>query len=207
MAESGSWPLIREHGLLSTTEILNLFGLAGEERRVIESEHRPDSVEIAHPDVGTAVVRDQKPMSDASLEAALEDGLSPSDWYELLNRKTFFWTSTNRLHRLLNARPYRDKSHDVLTVSTEELVLTYDGSILLSSMNSGCSIPFRHKRGTGTFLSIEGYDLSAWDSRRPKWDSVVELAVEGGVPNIVEFVLSVDEMRGAEVIRNIWTRP
>lgn len=37
MAEAGSWPMIREHGLLSTSALLDLFGVVGSNRDVIES--------------------------------------------------------------------------------------------------------------------------------------------------------------------------
>jgi len=36
MAERGSWPSIREHGLLSTSALLDLYGKQGAEREAIE---------------------------------------------------------------------------------------------------------------------------------------------------------------------------
>ena len=50
----------------------------------------PESVAITHPVEGTAVIRDQKPMTDEGLRRALETGLSPTDWYRILNTKAFF---------------------------------------------------------------------------------------------------------------------
>ena len=35
MAECGSWPSIRRHGLLSTSALLDLYGVQGAERDVI----------------------------------------------------------------------------------------------------------------------------------------------------------------------------
>ena len=49
MAESGSWCSVREHGLLSTSALLDLFEISGSKRREIESEWRPNIVPIGHP--------------------------------------------------------------------------------------------------------------------------------------------------------------
>lgn len=91
MAERGSWPSIREHGLLSTSALLDLYGAQGAERAAIEGQRRPGPVTIERPAFGRAVIRDQKPMSDAGLRRCLTDGLTPEDWYRLLNGKVFFW--------------------------------------------------------------------------------------------------------------------
>jgi len=64
MTAVGSWPGIERHGLRSTTALLDLFEVAGSDRERIESQHRPESETIHHPRYGTAVIRDQKPMSD-----------------------------------------------------------------------------------------------------------------------------------------------
>jgi hypothetical protein len=91
MAQIGSWPSLQKHGLLSTTALLDLFELDGDERYRIEFCHRPKSIPVAHAVHGRAVVRDQKPMSDRSLrKALLGSGLKPEDWYRELNSRVFF---------------------------------------------------------------------------------------------------------------------
>ena len=67
MAEDGSWESIRERGLLSTTALLDLFGVDGERRQAIESARRPEMVAVEHPKLGTALVRDNKPMQEKAL--------------------------------------------------------------------------------------------------------------------------------------------
>ena len=67
MAEFGSWPSIRQHGLLSTSALLDLYEVAGVERAGLEFRHRPECEEIYHDAHGSAVIRDQKPMTDADL--------------------------------------------------------------------------------------------------------------------------------------------
>jgi hypothetical protein len=144
MAERGSWPNIKLHGLLSTTKLLDLYGYSGNVRHAIERRHRPESVPLSSPDMLVATVRDQKPMTDDSLRRALPEDMSPEEWYAILNSKTFFWTSEKRLLRLLCARPYRDKVHDVLTVNTKLLIERHQHNIVLCPINSGCTKPFPH---------------------------------------------------------------
>ena len=43
MAAEGSWPSIQQHGLLSTSALLDFFEIEGGEREKIEDRHRPKS--------------------------------------------------------------------------------------------------------------------------------------------------------------------
>jgi hypothetical protein len=106
MAEDGSWPGIRKHGLLSTSALLDLFDVTGSERSSIESERRLESVTLKHPVYGKAVVRDQKPLREGPLAKCLI-GLTLQEWYETLNSRVFFWLTEERLKGLLMAIPYR----------------------------------------------------------------------------------------------------
>ena len=139
MAEFGSWPKIEERGLLSTTALLDAFEIVGEQRFKIESGWRPTSVAIEHPHHGEAIIRDQKPMTPHTLGNVLIDDVTPQQWYEFLNRKTFFWVTLDRLTRLLSAGAYRTRSHDVLVVDTQGLVERHFDRITLSPINSGVS--------------------------------------------------------------------
>lgn len=75
MAEGGSWPSIEKHGLRSTSALLDLFEISGDERQRIEDRRRPESVEIHHPVFGTALIRDNKPVNEKVLRRTL-DGMS-----------------------------------------------------------------------------------------------------------------------------------
>ena len=46
-------------------------------------------------------------MSDAGLYKCLCDGLTPREWYRMLNSKVFFWVTRERLEKMLNARAYK----------------------------------------------------------------------------------------------------
>lgn len=200
MAERESWPAIRKYGLLSTTALLDQHGLTGAERQVIETERRPISVTLETKGVGRAVVRDQAPMDDKGLVRCLQDGLKPKDWYQLLNRKVFFWLTRARLLRLLKAETYRDEEHDVLELETLPLVTAYRDKIWFCPINSGCTKPFPHPRGNNTFRRIADYPYSEWRAKRPRGERVVELAVDYAVPDIEQFVKRVTRMKGEDEI-------
>ena len=203
MAERGSWPSIRRHGLLSTAALLDLYGIRGPQREAIEGRRRPEGVQITHPALGRAAIRDQKPMDDAGLRLCLLDGLTPEDWYRCLNGKVFFWLTRERLLRLLNARPYRSIEHDVLELDTAPLIAAYRPAIRLSPINSGTTKPFpstASKRGRDTFLPIADYPYARWRAQgRKAGERVVELTVNYAVPDVARFVRRVVTMRGGTV--------
>lgn len=199
MAESNSWPSIKERGLLSTTAILDLYEIDGERRRTIEEVRRPQSVSIDHKSLPTVVIRDQIPVTDEALEKCLTDGLKPSDWYRLLNERVFFWPSEERLLRLLGARAYRDKVHDILELNTRKIVADYKEKMTLSPINSGSTLFNPQPRGKNTFARVADYPYS----ERPRGNKVAEFAIDYGVPNISNYVERVIEMKGNAVVKVI----
>ena len=199
MAESGSWCSIRQRGLLSTTALLDLFEVAGTRRFQIESEWRQSSVSIHHPVHGTAVIRDQIPMRPEWLTKVLV-GTNPQQWYELLNRKSFFFPTRDKLNNLLKAPPYRNRPHDVITVDTRALIERYSDHITLSHINSGFARFGRGLRCIGTFRNIDEY------ARVHGQRAVVELAVDYHVPNIAEIATSVTRCQGERTLHTVWGR-
>lgn len=192
MAQDGSWPSIQVSGLLSTTALLDLYQVNDASRIAMQSRHRPESVAISRLGLPNAIIRDQKPMSDTALLKCLQDGLTPQQWYETLNSKTFFWTSRQRLRRLLAARAYRNQPQTVLTLRTSSLVEAHRERILLSPINSGSTIFDPQPRGHDTFLPIQDYPFDVWrEKRKSKHKAVVELVVSGGVPDVIDHVLAV----------------
>ena len=205
MAALGSWPSIRERGLLSTSALLDKYQVTGEERRAIEEERRGKSVVLNYGGLPPAVVRDQLPMTDAGLLRCLPKHLSPADWYKILNQKTFFWLTKSRLVRLLNAGTYRNEAHDVLEVSTQGLVDNYFDKIWFCPMNSGTTKPMPHPRDESTFRRIPDYPYSDWRPKRARGERIVEFVVDHGVPDISKYVTRVVEMHGNKENRTIYT--
>lgn len=191
MAEHGSWDSILKHGLLSTSALLDLFAVEGDERRNIELRRRDESRLIKHPTYGHAVIRDQKPIIESKLTAALQ-GCTPQEWYKLLNSRVFFWLTPERLYKLLSAREYRNKPHTVLTLETFPLARDMEASITLSRMNSGNTLPIAHPRGPNTFQPMKEYPFE--ERLRRRLEPVVELAVDGGFLKIADYVIRVETM-------------
>jgi hypothetical protein len=192
MAAFGSWPSIRKHGLLSTRALTDLFEVPPREKSQLLSMHRPNSVQLRHPIHGGAEIRDQKPMSDLGLQRALKDGLTPKDWYEMLNSMVFFWVSKKRLLTLVNARAYRELPHTILEVDTAKVLAEHEKDVVLSPINSGATKPFPWPRGRDTFKSIPEYPFEKWTQKRGSAAAVVELAVRKGIPGIGKAVIHVE---------------
>lgn len=205
MAAVGRWESIRQHGLLSTTALLDRWEVAGGLRQALESAHRPGPVEITHPEHGAATIRDQKPMSDAKLRACLV-GMTPEEWYRTLNRKVFFWLSERRLQELLSAKAYRNHAHLVLTLDTGELLRRHGGRVRLSSINSGATLYNPLPRGADTFLPIEAYPFEEWRRKRGRGKEIAELTVDYAVPDVAEMVLRAEHRRGEET-ELVWSAP
>lgn len=206
MAYVDAWDGIQRHGLLSTTALLDLFEVNGEKRHAIESCRRPENVIIEHAVHGRAIIRDNKPMDDHGLRRALQ-GITPKEWYELLNRRVFFWLSEQRLTTLLSAKAYRGAHHCVLTVSTRSLVERHSDRIWLCPINSGTTKPMPHPRGRDAFQRIHQYPFEHWCQKRGSpHKAIVELAVDYAVPDIVQLVdrVAIHDTNG--FVREVWRR-
>ena len=196
MAEAGTWPSIQRHGLLSTSALLDLFEIKGQQRDSIELQRRPASVRIQHPKRGQAVIRDQRPISDVKLRQALQGGLTPSDWYRLLNVMVFFWTELDRLNRLLGGRWYRGRDHTVLTVDSRKLLLAHADDVMLCHINSGAMPYGPTPRGSSTFVPFAEWSGGVGPRSGKLKASIVETAVRYAIPDIADMVVDVTERRG-----------
>lgn len=205
MAEEGIWKSVQNQGLLSTSALLDLYEVKREDRLAIESSHRPESITINHDVYGPAVIRDQKPMRESSLLKCLV-GLSPMEWYELLNSKVFFWPTEERLLGLLKAREYRNRTHCIIEVDTGELVSRHIERIRLSPMNSGSTLYNPQPRGAHTFASLADYPFEERRKKRGLGNAVAELCVEYSVPDITEMVNRVTNMEGTRETEIIYER-
>jgi len=192
LAHQDAWEPIRRHGLLSTSSLLDLWEVKGKERNTIEGEIRREEVELRHPQRGRIFIRDQKPLYGRKLREALID-CTVEEWCRLLNSRVFFWPTVERLITHISARHNRGKKHLVLTVDSYRLAAAYEKAVTLCPMNSGNTIPFAQRRGTESLMHMSEYPF-AERLTRGAYYTVVELAVETGVPDILDFVVSADYM-------------
>jgi hypothetical protein len=201
VAADGAWAGIERHGLLSVAALVTRWGVRqGAPQAAILTRRRGESIELTHPDYGTAVIRHQKAMHESSLAGALED-LSPSEWYAMLNDRVFFFLQKNRLDELLSARSYRDDAHTVITVDTRSLLTAHEDDIELTRVNTGFAQRFSAEpRGRDSFQSIEEFPHPTRAHASTKVLDVAELAVRRGVRDITKHVKRVERVRDGTVL-------
>lgn len=204
MAEAGSWESIRELGLLTTAQIVDACGAAPAVREAVLDRRRATAHVLDHPVHGRMVVRDQRPLVERRLAELLVEDMTVPGWLHELNSRVFFWVDEDRLVGLLNS--YGDRRHDVLVLDTGALLAAHAGRVRLTTMNTGAvtRFPSCPRRGRDTFMTVADFpsgERRTTDSRRTR---VVELAVDGGVPDVADLVLRVERRRGAGPGEVVW---
>lgn len=192
LAEAENWPSIQQHGLLSTRALLDRIGIRGSNRAAVELEHRPNRTMLPT----GLVIRDQKPMPPAALERCLI-GLTSSQWYELLNSKVFFWFDPKRLNR--QRRACSRFPQVVLRIPCDRLLHRYAAQASLTPINTGNARRKAALRGAATFVPYSVWEDSGWLSEaqalgtrpRPRRHRPIELTVTDSVPDVMDFVLSI----------------
>lgn len=195
IAEESNWESIQRDGLLSTTMLLDRANVQGSSREALVEEQRKD--EHVLPD--GVVIRDQKPLSAAALERCLV-GMTPAEWYALLNAKVFFWFSVERLNRMRLV--YEQTPQVVLTVDVALLLARHSAAVSFSPFNSGNARRAPARRGRSTFVPYEEWLRSGWAAEtsavgsrpRPRGHLPVELTVENAVPDILAMTTDVREL-------------
>lgn len=206
MAEDGTWPSIREHGLLSTAALVELYQLPDDLRREVLDGVRRSSITLHHPDLPPAVVRDQAPLK--FLSSCLLDGVTPQQFLDALNERVFFWVSQGRLQRLLGARLYRNRAHVILHVDTASLVSAHGDTIELAPYNTGdLHVPTLPRRGPQTFVPLDRYPDREWRTKRGSGgEAVVELTIPWKVADIERHVMRVERRLGPEILEVSYAR-
>ena len=195
LAEAANWPAIQRDGLHSASTLLDLAGIIGENRERLEKHQR-----LTHTELPNGVqLRDQRPMSPAALTTCLI-GIVPSEWYALINARVFFWLDPARLNRQRAACDPRPQV--VLTVDARKLVAAYAEKIAVTPINTGNARRRPARRGVATFVPYAAWVTSAWASEatsigtsvRPSSHPPVELTVAGSIPDIMQFVIGVQQL-------------
>jgi hypothetical protein len=194
MAEVGNWRSIQTAGLLPATELVRNALVADVKWRRLVREQRPEHTVL--PD-GVAI-RDQKRIPPTALQACLV-GLSPAKWYALLNGRVFFWFDPERLNRHRNACP---RPQIVMTLNACALIEAYRDFVSVTPINSGNALRKPAKRGAATFVPYDSWLASGWTSEakalripeRSQTHRPVELTIEVPVPDIMSYVVAVQEL-------------
>ena len=193
MAEATALPSIRAHGLLSTAALLDLYEIHGAARERIERVRRPAFVEVEHPRHGRALIRDQWPLSDATLAPVLRDGLTPADWYALLNARVFCWVDEKRLTRLLGT--YRKRRNVVLVLDSARVLADHAERVTLSTINSGYSLRYAQPRGRDTFRRLADFPTHRVGANgKPVRLEVAECAFDYSLPDVESYLVELREV-------------
>lgn len=178
---------IQAHGLLSTQRLVELS--TNVDRSMLR-QHRPEGTYL---DVG-AFIRDQSNMQRKSIERALRSGVTPEDWFELLNSKVFFWLDLDRLN--CHRAACKNQKQVVLAIDAHRMLDEYAPLASVSPINSGHAMRTAVPRNLSTFVPYKKWVESGWDSeqvpgvsrrRGALWPA--ELAVTGHIPDIARFVV------------------
>lgn len=191
-----NWKSIQAQGLLSTERLVELSTNAD---AASLRQHRPKG---AYLDVG-AYIRDQSPMPRKSIERALRSGLTPEDWFELLNSKVFFWLDLKRLNR--HRAACKSQKQVVLAIDAGRMLEEYATQASVSPINTGNAMRAATPRNLTTFVSYRDWVESGWDSeqvpglsRRSRSLWPAELTITGAIPDIARFIIGSVYLDGDE---------
>jgi len=195
MAEATNWPAIQRDGLCSASALMDRALIVGPERDELERRQRCTSVTLN----SGARLRDQRPMPPEALSRCLV-GMVPAEWYATVNARVFFWLDPARLNRQRAA--CNDRPQVVLTVDASALVAAYGDRVRVTPINTGNARRQPARRGVATFVPYATWATTGWASEaaalggreRPRSHAPAELTVLGSIPDVMRFVVAVQEL-------------
>lgn len=92
LVDAANWPSVQRKGLMSAARLMRR---SGETAISTLRAHRPADVRLSSGEF----IRHQRTMPPHRLAHGLDSGLTPADWFEVVNSKVFFWLDPERLNR------------------------------------------------------------------------------------------------------------
>ncbi len=130
------------------------------------------------------LIRDQIPMPPKALAPALPKGMTPSDWYRLLNGFVFLWATDDRLQR--HQVVFRKRPQTLLVFDAARLIAEKRGELFLSPINSGNAKRRPAPRSFDTFVPYSQWQEQGWPAVngqiRSKATIPAEVAIKGSLP-------------------------
>ena len=196
LVDAGNWPSVQKLGLMSAARLMAASGSAEDNT---PRRHRPVAQRLA----SGVLIRNQKPMPPAALTRCLKSGLTPEDWFELLNSKVFFWLDIERLNRQRHA--CKDAPQIALLIDAARLLSNYSANATVAPINTGNAMRAAKPRNRSTFVPYDRWVEDGWTHEnipgalcRPANHRPVELTIDNAVPDIMEYVVSVVPLRADE---------
>lgn len=185
LAEACTVPSILKHGLLSTARLLHLAGVDEPKRTVLLRGHRRENLCLSE----TIIIRDQRPMPPAALARALDGGLEPADWYELLNGFVFLWPDRDRMER--QRRACGSRPQFVLTFDAAALLDRFGMEAFVSPINSGNARRNAVRRDRDTLVPYRTWLKQGWPTgqrARPPAEFLFRCRVPAEAPHLIDIV-------------------
>jgi hypothetical protein len=184
LAEMENLSSIVKHGLMSTKRLLDLAQVSNPRRPGLLRGHRQDPVQLAD----GIVIRDQRPMPPSALSQALDPGLSPADWYALLNGFVFLWPDRGRLERHLRACKGRPQA--LLTFDSGKLLNHFASDAFVSPINTGNARRKPALRGRETFVPYNTWLEHGWPNG-PRNRPPAEVVFRGVLPVKEPYLINI----------------
>lgn len=185
IVEGANWAHVRREGLKSAHALLAANRLPGHCGWRSGSLPLPDG----------RLIRDQRPMPPSALANCLDDGLTPQDWYDLLNGCVFFWLEEARVLRHLKALAGRDQV--LLRLDARKLAAAYAPHVRLSPFNLGAARRRPARRGLRTLVALEDWRGTGWRAEAAKGapprsptHAPAEMIVLAAIPDLADFILT-----------------
>jgi hypothetical protein len=198
LVDASNWVSVQNYGLMSARRLMEVCG--GMEDRALRY-HRPASLRLP----SGVLIRDQRPMPRKALMRCLKNGLTPEDWFELLNSKVFFWLDASRLNRqrlACGASP-----QVALVVNAARLLMNYSGSAAVTPINTGNALRCAAPRNLTTFVPYQRWLIDGWAFEhiqgaraRARSHRPVELTISQAVPDILDYVMAAVPLNAGEIL-------
>ena len=200
LAEASNWPSIQRVGLHCASALFDHAAVSLQRRSQLERRQR-----LTHSTLpGGVQIRDQRPLPARALASCLV-GLSPAEWYAMINARVFFWLDSRRLNRQRRACGTRPQI--VLTLDSKRLIDAYAERVEMTAINSGNARRKPAVRGAATFVSYRDWTHSRWAveayglriRQRPRSHRPVELTVLGSIPDAMTFIVDTCPLDAGEL--------
>ncbi|SFQ12983.1 hypothetical protein [Variovorax sp. 770b2] len=186
--DRANWAAVQRQGLCSADELLRR-GAFGAQAEAAVRAHRPQGVTL--PD--GCYIRDQRPMPPQALARCLDPGLTPADWYALLNSCVFFWLDPDRVERHRAALSNRPQV--LLTFDARALATACEAAAHVTPFNTGSALRKAAQRGLRTLVPLAQWRARGWASEALPQQPVraashrpAELVFRAALPDAMRFV-------------------
>ena len=193
-----AWPLIERHGLLSTNSMIDRFVRDPERADRLRSERRGKPVPLYEGETGErAMLNDNIPLIFSRLAGALDDGLTPVDWLQLLNKRVYFFPSREKADSFIEAGRRGGRTKLMLTFDAHSLATAHLDRLFIAPINTGSALRTPARRGHAIFAPVASVSWDEFAARRATIkkspDTVAEVSLLGDLPDAANHLAAPPE--------------